>query len=79
MLLEKCEEFFDLINRSKNIVVLTGAGISTSCGIPDFRGPNGVWTLEKKGKKPNVNVSFEDSKPSFSHFALVQLNKLGIL
>jgi NAD-dependent deacetylase len=38
------EEVSSFIRGSKRIAVLTGAGISTESGIPDFRGPNGVWT-----------------------------------
>lgn len=38
---EKIEKLFDLIKQSEHIVVFTGAGISTSSNIPDYRGPNG--------------------------------------
>ena len=36
-------ETVDLIRNAKKILVLTGAGISVSCGIPDFRSRNGLY------------------------------------
>jgi NAD-dependent deacetylase len=41
---ETIEEIAGLILQSQRIVVFTGAGISTESGIPDFRGPDGLWT-----------------------------------
>jgi len=32
-----------LLRRGRNVLVFTGAGISTGSGIPDFRGPQGIW------------------------------------
>jgi NAD-dependent deacetylase len=42
------DELTDLWARSDNVVVLTGAGISTESGIPDFRGPSGLVTRDPK-------------------------------
>ncbi|GLG96629.1 NAD-dependent protein deacetylase Sirt6 [Gryllus bimaculatus] len=65
------------IKNSRHVVVHTGAGISTSAGIPDFRGPNGVWTLEAKGLKPQKNISFDDAIPTKTHMAILKLAELG--
>ena len=44
---QKIHQAVQLINQAKNVVALTGAGISTASGIPDFRSPNsGLWEQE---------------------------------
>src|SRR5262249_18194943 len=39
------------VEQSRRVVALTGAGISTESGIPDFRGPQGLWTKNPKSEK----------------------------
>ena len=42
------------ITEARRVVVLTGAGISTDSGIPDFRGPQGVWTANPAAEKQST-------------------------
>uniref|UniRef100_A0A672UZQ9 NAD-dependent protein deacylase sirtuin-6 n=1 Tax=Strigops habroptila TaxID=2489341 RepID=A0A672UZQ9_STRHB len=75
----KVRELAELIRSSSNVVFHTGAGISTASGIPDFRGPNGVWTMEEKGLSPKFDTTFESARPSKTHMALLGLQRVGIL
>jgi NAD-dependent deacetylase len=65
---------------SDHTVAFTGAGISTDSGIPDFRGPDGVWTRRDAGlPPPQWRVSPGLVKPNASHLSLVELQRLGKL
>ncbi|KAK7116200.1 NAD-dependent protein deacylase sirtuin-6-like [Littorina saxatilis] len=75
----KVDQLFQMVHTSSYVVFHTGAGISTAAGIPDFRGPKGVWTLEQRGEKPQVNITFESARPTLTHMALVALHKAGIV
>ncbi len=52
-----------LIDEAEAITVLTGAGISTDSGIPDFRGPNGLWTKDPNAEKAS-NIQYYVGDPA---------------
>jgi NAD-dependent SIR2 family protein deacetylase len=65
---------------STDTVFFTGAGISTESGLPDFRGPDGVWTRRDKGLAPrSLDTPWDQVEPNSGHLAIVELQKLGKL
>jgi NAD-dependent deacetylase len=59
------------IASSSRIVALTGAGISTESGIPDFRGPQGIWTKNPKAETLS-NIHYYMSDPEVRRLAWQQ-------
>jgi NAD-dependent SIR2 family protein deacetylase len=76
---EKIDLAAKLIVNSKKLVVFTGAGISTDSGLPDYRGPDGVWTRRDKGLPPPKSVSWNTVRPNQGHYAIADLLKMGKL
>ncbi len=75
---EKIDLAAKWIYDSNNLVIFTGAGISTESGIPDFRGPDGVWTRRDKGlPPPKMSVPYNQVKPNQGHYAILDLLNLG--
>ena len=48
------------MTRAERIVVLSGAGVSTDSGIPDFRGPNGLWTRDPSAERMSSFTDYRD-------------------
>ncbi|KAK3688813.1 NAD-dependent deacetylase sirtuin-7 [Podospora appendiculata] len=76
----KAQILADRIRTSNHFIVFTGAGVSTSAGIPDFRGPDGVWTRRAQGRDgPSKGTSTLQAVPTPTHMALVELQNRGLL
>ena len=77
---ERIETFAKLLYKSRYSVFFTGAGISTESGLPDFRGPDGIWTRQDKGLAPRpVSKPWDSFEPNSSHLAIVDLQNIGKL
>jgi NAD-dependent deacetylase len=59
---KKIQQAAEMISKSASTVALTGAGVSTKSGIPDFRGPDGLWTKVDPAKFASVNGFLSDPK-----------------
>ena len=75
---ERIKKLAQWMFESKYLVVFTGAGISTESGLPDFRGPDGVWTRQEKGLPPKMRP-FTSVEPNAGHRAVLELQSLGKL
>ena len=75
---ERIQKLAQWIFEAENIVLLTGAGISTESGPPDFPGPDVVWTKQDKGLPTRFRL-FTSVEPNTGHRAIVELQNLGKL
>ncbi|AQT68292.1 NAD-dependent protein deacetylase [Anaerohalosphaera lusitana] len=93
--IEDARQLLDLLKKANRTVVLTGAGVSTASGIPDFRGPSGLYaTVSQRvfevdfllsSPEEYYKIAYEyihplvDKEPNIAHRALAELEKAGLI
>jgi NAD-dependent deacetylase len=92
--MDEIKDVAELLLKSKNTVVLTGAGISTESGIPDFRSSNGIYSempeevfsLTYFNRYPRQfydlvlkYLYFKDIQPNIGHIILAEWEKKGLV
>jgi len=78
VLREKVKLLASALRQAKHTVIYTGAGISTSANIPDFRGPRGVWTMREKGESLFRSGQTKIT-PTLGHYAITELARRGLI
>eukprot|EP00026_Physarum_polycephalum_P006426 Phypoly_transcript_06468.p1 GENE.Phypoly_transcript_06468~~Phypoly_transcript_06468.p1 ORF type:complete len:554 (+),score=76.17 Phypoly_transcript_06468:75-1736(+) len=76
---EKVKEVAAILKNSKHTVCYTGAGVSTSANIPDFRGPQGVWTLKAKGMTSAKAFAEDVYYPTLCHYGITELARRNLI
>jgi len=77
---QRIETLTRWLYESTYMVVFTGAGVSTESGLPDFRGPDGIWTRQDKGlPPPPMQRPWSEVDPNPAHYAIRALQDLGKL
>lgn len=76
--MEKIDKLYDVIFSDKKVVVITGAGISTLSGIPDFRGENGLYSQGNEAAFMLSYYCFKYEQDRFYEFYKNNMIKLDV-
>ncbi|XP_030627957.1 NAD-dependent protein deacetylase sirtuin-7 [Chanos chanos] len=74
----KVRQLAEAVRQARHLVVYTGAGISTAASIPDYRGPNGVWTQLQRGRAVSTS-DLSEAEPTLTHMCIRMLHKKNMV